>query len=522
MMLPEMTPAVARALESAQVHALRSGFPEILPVHVLHGLLEEEEGRATLLAISARLDYPAYRQSLPSGEAPVAAEPLPFHRVTMAAFRQARELATDLVGESVVGSESLLLALLGGDLSAREHLEEFGLEFTVLEANLLARKPPPLKLEEPLHLEPWTEVVDLGRIVDACANRAREGLRVVEDYCRFVLDDTFLSSQLKQLRHDLSAALSSFPAELLLQARETQHDVGTASSTVSETRRQSLLEVAQVNWKRLQEALRSLEEYAKVPLAGGGPDLGAGLEALRYRTYTLERAIVLGTASRERLAGAQLYVILSASQCFGSLERTIKEAAAGGAAVIQLREKNLADRDLWQQARQACLWAREAGVVFILNDRPDIARLVEADGVHLGQDDLQVKEARRILGPDAFIGVSTHNLEQVWQAVLDGASYIGVGAVFPTTTKQVPGYAGLEFVREALAETTLPAFAIGGVNLKTIDQLAAIGATRVAVSSAIAGAEDPQAMARALLQALPERKPKCQPARNNTPSKPEP
>ncbi len=117
-------------------------------------------------------------------------------------------------------------------------------------------------------------------------------------------------------------------------------------------------------------------------------------------------------------------------------------------------------------------------MLFILNDRPDLARLVEADGVHLGQDDLPVNEARRILGPDALVGVSTHNLEQVRQAVLDGASYIGVGAVFPTTTKATPEYAGLEFVRQALAETTLPAFAIGGVNLKTIDHLAMTGARR--------------------------------------------
>src|SRR5581483_5488974 len=127
----------------------------------------------------------------------------------------------------------------------------------------------------------------------------------------------------------------------------------------------------------------------------------------------------------------------------------------------------------------------------------------EADGVHLGQDDLPVKEARRIVGPDLLIGVSTHSVEQVRQAVLDGASYIGVGAVFPTTTKAEPEYAGLEFVRAALAETTLPAFAIGGINLKTIAQLATTGATRIAVSAAIAGTEEPQAVARALLQALP-------------------
>ncbi len=256
----------------------------------------------------------------------------------------------DLAGEREVSSAVLLLALVRGDTSVRDHLEEFGLQVARLEADLQAMSPPPLQLDEPLQLEAATEVVDLGRIMDACANRAREGLRVVEDYCRFVLDDAFLCGQLKQLRHDLAAALATLAPDLLLQARDTGHDVGTGLSTSAEGKRQSLLEVAHVNLKRLQEALRSLEEYGKVPVAGAGPELGARLEELRYRTYTLEQAIVLGTTSRERLANAQLYVILSAGQCLGPLERTIKEAAAGGAALIQLREKALADRDLWQRA----------------------------------------------------------------------------------------------------------------------------------------------------------------------------
>jgi thiamine-phosphate pyrophosphorylase len=137
-----------------------------------------------------------------------------------------------------------------------------------------------------------------------------------------------------------------------------------------------------------------------------------------------------------------------------------------------------------------------------MNDRPDIARLVEADGVHLGQDDLPVKEARRIVGPDALIGVSTHNLEQLRQAVLDGASYIGVGPTFVSGTKEFGELAGVDFVRLAAAETTLPAFVIGGVSLGTIDAAVSAGARRAAVSQAIGQAEDPRAVAQALRQKL--------------------
>ncbi len=172
--------------------------------------------------------------------------------------------------------------------------------------------------------------------------------------------------------------------------------------------------------------------------------------------------------------------------------------------IVQMREKGLTDRALCERARQMRHWTRQAGVLFIVNDRPDIARLVEADGVHLGQDDLPVKEARRILGPDALIGVSTHNLDQVRQAILDGASYLGVGPTFPSGTKDFAHFPGLEFVRQTLAETTLPAFVIGGVNLKTIDAATAAGARRVAVSQEIAHADDPRAVASTLLAALPE------------------
>ena len=137
-----------------------------------------------------------------------------------------------------------------------------------------------------------------------------------------------------------------------------------------------------------------------------------------------------------------------------------------------------------------------------MNDRPDLARLVEADGVHLGQEDLPVKEARRILGPDALIGVSTHSLDQVQRAVLQGASYIGVGPTFASSTKEFDELAGLDFVRAATAETTLPAFVLGGVTAANVGDVVAAGGRRVAVSAAVARAADPRAAAAQLRQAL--------------------
>jgi thiamine-phosphate pyrophosphorylase len=170
--------------------------------------------------------------------------------------------------------------------------------------------------------------------------------------------------------------------------------------------------------------------------------------------------------------------------------------------MIQLREKDLPDRTLLARARDLREMTRASGVLFIVNDRPDIALLAEADGVHLGQDDLSVREARRLLGPDALIGVSTHNVDQVWEAVQEGASYLGVGPTFPSQTKAFDTFAGLAFVREALTETSLPAFAIGGIHQDNITEVVAAGCWRVAVSHAVCATEDPRTAARQLRAAL--------------------
>jgi thiamine-phosphate pyrophosphorylase len=495
-----LTPAAARALEAAQLLASRLGFPETLPVHLLHGLLEEEEGRAAVLLTQAGLAVGRVELTLVERSTGVPGQPgvrPGLHFKTQEVFDYAREVAGDLSGERQTTSEHLLLALLRRDQDLRRELSALGLDFSRLEA-AVASSQVPLVLEEPLHLSEATERIETARILDASANRAREALRVIEDYCRFALDDRFLSEQAKQLRHDLAEILTSLPPTLLLEARDTLGDVGTTLSTTREYQRSRLAEVVRANLSRLQEALRSLEEYGKLH----SPRLGQGFEQVRYRCYTLERAVVLGTQARQRLADARLYVLVSGAACTAALDWTIQEAAAGGAQVIQLREKNLNDRELLERARKVRAWTRKAGVLFIMNDRPDIARLAEADGVHVGQEELPIKEVRRVLGPDALIGVSTHTIEQVRHAILEGASYLGVGPTFASSTKHFNGLPGLDFVRAAAGETSLPAFVIGGINQNTLPAAVAAGARRVAVSEVICRADDPRAVAAELLRLL--------------------
>jgi thiamine-phosphate pyrophosphorylase len=493
----DITPAAARALRAAQQWASEDASA-VLTTHLFHGLLLEEEGRAWLLLAEAGFDPQRWqrREGPVENESPLLEPTL--DESVRAVLARARELTRLLAEEGSVASEHLLLALLEIDPELRQALESQGLNLARLEAAIGLVQGPPIALDEPLRLGETTDALTVARILDANANRAREALRVLEDHGRFVLDDAFLSGELKKLRHDLAAALSVLPAHWLLEARDTAHDVGTTLSTAREQERAAPLDVVRAGCKRLQEALRCLEEYGKLHSA----DLGRAVEALRYRSYTLESALLLGSNARARLEAARLYVLVGSGNCYHSLTGTVSEAAAGGAQLIQLREKDIDDRTLLERAREVRRLTRKAGVVFLVNDRPDIARLCEADGVHLGQDDLPVREARRILGPEALIGVSTHNLAQLRQAVLDGANYVGVGPTFASSTKDFAELAGLDFVRQAVRETSLPAFVIGGVTLEAIPAVRAAGAWRVAVSGAVCQARDPRAAAAALRRAL--------------------
>lgn len=174
--------------------------------------------------------------------------------------------------------------------------------------------------------------------------------------------------------------------------------------------------------------------------------------------------------------------------------RTVEEALQGGVDIVQLREYSLTDSVLLDMARKIRERTRAHQALFIVNNRPDIAKLSDADGVHLGQDDLPVSEARKILGPGRLIGVSTHSMDQAKKAVKDGADYIGVGPVYPTQTKKnvVPPVT-LDYVRQAAeAGLPIPAFAIGGIKLHNVEEVLKAGARRVAVVTGIVKSLQPR------------------------------
>ena len=496
----EFTPGLQTAFDRAGYLAYLANASSIAARHLLVGMLIEEEGKAATLLAQAHVVWGRLQThlGLPMELATVESSELPLHPAFQIIMASARDLAIAHGEEGSISTDHVLLAMLIVNSSLREELEGFGLDFEQLRVSIVGTPAPPIVMETPILFREPTEQIDAARILDASANRAREALRVLEDHARFVLADGFLSGELKTLRHDLAEALGLLPTGTLLAARDTLSDVGTALSTDAEWERPSLGSVVAANAKRLQEALRSLEEFGKTL----NVEFAQRIEKIRYASYTLERALVLGGASRDRLKDAQLYVLVTDALCRASLVGTVKEAMLGGAQVIQLREKGIDDRAVLKVAHDLRRMTREHGVLFIINDRPDITRLVDADGVHLGQDDMTIHDARRIVGPEILIGVSTHNLEQVRRAVLEGANYLGVGPTFPSATKQFEAFAGLDFVREAFAETSLPAFAIGGISVDNMAQVLAAGARRIAVSHAICAADDPRGVAQKLRASL--------------------
>jgi thiamine-phosphate pyrophosphorylase len=185
----------------------------------------------------------------------------------------------------------------------------------------------------------------------------------------------------------------------------------------------------------------------------------------------------------------------------------VAAALEAGVRLVQYRAKEGDDRGRWAEARSLRQLCARHGALFIVNDRIDLALAVDADGVHLGQDDLPPALARRLLGPDRLIGRSTHGIEQLQQAVRDGCDYVGVGPVNATPTKPGRQPVGLDYVRQAAAEAPIPWYAIGGIEAATLAPVLEAGATRVAVVRAITDAPDPGAAARLLRTALGEEDP---------------
>ncbi|HPF37332.1 MAG TPA: thiamine phosphate synthase [Phycisphaerae bacterium] len=351
------------------------------------------------------------------------------------------------------------------------------------------------------------------RILDANFNRAREGLRVLEEYARFVLNDSRASGAIKRARHALSQVSEGLDRNERLASRDTPGDVGTRITTTSETTREGAESVAQAATARVSEALRCIEEYGKLVSS----ELAAQVERLRYDLYSIEQDVFVTSARRRGFSEARIHVLLTASLCRRSWRETAEAILDAGADVIQLREKGLSDSALLERAQALRELTRRCGAMLVINDRADIARLADADAVHLGQEDLPVADARRILGPTILVGGSAHDEREIERMLDAGVDYLGVGPMFASGTKpevEVRGPEVLQLARRLVSNRAVaaegdesppcPLVAIGGITEQNVARLFDMSGAgfAVAVCGAVIDQDDPGGAVRRLKSAI--------------------
>ncbi len=205
----------------------------------------------------------------------------------------------------------------------------------------------------------------------------------------------------------------------------------------------------------------------------------------------------------KRLVLPRLYVILDAALLTLPETECAQRLAAAGVCLLQYRNKGASARELFESSKRLSSLLIPQGVTFVVNDRADVASAAEASGVHVGQEDLGVEEARLVVGAARFVGVSTHNLEQFQRAAASSADYIAVGPIFATGTKSNPDpVVGTQFIRRVRPITDKPIVAIGGITLERAPEIIESGADSVAVISDILGAPEPAVRARQYIDLL--------------------
>ncbi len=338
----------------------------------------------------------------------------------------------------------------------------------------------------------------MRRLIDANLNRMNEGLRVLEDIARFLLDDAALSARLKSLRHQLTIDDVSLKRDLLA-ARDSAQDVGAFAEAEGEAQRQDIPAIVSANAKRAEESLRVLEEFAKLP---DSMLQSARLKEARFALYEIERELTARVLRRDkRVAG--LYLILDIDVLGDRDEMDVAEKAIkGGAKVVQLRDKQRPKGQVLSTARELKALCARLNTLFIVNDYLDVAIASDADGLHIGPDDLPVSVARRLLPIDKVLGRSARTLEVALQAQADGADYIAVGSIYPTASKSDTELVGLDTLHRVSEAISLPIVAIGGINAGNAAAVAAAGADAIAVINAVLGAEDVEEAARLLAQTM--------------------
>jgi thiamine-phosphate pyrophosphorylase len=343
------------------------------------------------------------------------------------------------------------------------------------------------------------------RILDANLNRIGEGLRVLEDISRFTLNDRNISERLKDLRHQLLPTDRTIQ-ESLLGAREAQADVGAFLEVEGEGERLDIAGLVSANSRRVQQSLRVIEEITKIPEQEFGLDWNE-FKSARFSVYELEQSILLQLTrrdKRDRLTG--LYLILD-TEALGDRHHVdvARQALAGGTRTIQLRDKVRPKSELMPVSVELKRLCAGYNALFIVNDYLDVALASDADGLHVGQDDLPLSVARMLMPGNKLVGCSAATLDEAALADAQGADYIGVGSIYASPSKPGTRIAGLDTLRQVKDTVSIPVVAIGGINEDNVALVVDAGADACAIISAVLGSDEITEASRRLASLMEDR-----------------
>tara|TARA_B100001029_G_scaffold87521_1_gene71769 strand:+ start:236 stop:1276 length:1041 start_codon:yes stop_codon:yes gene_type:complete len=319
------------------------------------------------------------------------------------------------------------------------------------------------------------EDIRIAQIIDANLDRAREGLRVLEDWARFGLGREDFVKRFKDFRQILGKNhLTNYK-----QARNSQPDVCEGLSHPEQFKRLTIDSIISSNSARVQEALRVIEEFTR----NRHDELASSASKIRYETYQLEKELLLANIRRlrkQKLIDNNLYFITTNSN---NVTEQVRIMLNCGIKIIQYRFKGGSDLENINAAIKLKKLCKEYDALFIVNDRLDIALASDADGLHLGQEDLNIEHARRLLGPSKIIGLSANSETEISKAIKEGSDYLGIGPVYQSTTKKSKSPLGIERIKSLTKKITVPWFAIGGINSQNISLLKENNIKKVAIIS---------------------------------------
>ncbi|MFN4226986.1 MAG: thiamine phosphate synthase [Candidatus Ratteibacteria bacterium] len=331
------------------------------------------------------------------------------------------------------------------------------------------------------------------RIVDVNFNRAREGLRVIEESVRFICEDKQLLEKIKEIRHKFSKGiLNYFPSEKLKSQRDVEKDIGRQ---FDKKQKLNLRQLIENNFFRVEEAIRVIEEYSKII----NPDYFSFFHNLRFEIYECEKKVI-SKISRKKINLPCFYVILNLKEDEKNFLNFAERVIKGKPDIVQLRYKGENSKFFLKIANFLKKNIPDE-IIYIINDRVDICFLCDGDGVHIGKNDLDIEDVRKII-PEKIVGVSISNVEEIERLKGKDIDYFAIGSIFKSPTKLEKEPIGLDILKKVKEKISIPLIGIGGINIENAKKVIEKGADGIAVISALENSQNVEEVIKKLKEEI--------------------